>query len=913
MMPESDSDETIESPSAPPPGTDWEPGSVTPENTVEQDPASAGRVPQPSRVPSGDATALSDCEPVQLGRYKILRKLGSGGFGVVYLGFDEILARVIAIKVPRAERVGRPEQAEAYLAEARLVANLEHPAIVRVYDCGQEGDVCYVVSQYIDAGDLSDWLKGNRAETAWAVQVVIRVSEALHHAHKSRIVHRDVKPSNILLDGEGVPYLADFGLAMREQEFGKGSGYAGTPRYMSPEQARGEGQRVDGRSDVYSLGVVLYELLTHRVPFESEQISELLEQIQTREPPPMRLAAEGLPEELERIVLKSLAKRAADRYSTAADFAEDLQHWLTAERRGPSTLAHSPSGGRNETPGSNLSPAADTRPPRVVPKGLRAFDANDADFFLKLIPGPRDRDGLPESIRYWKHRLESTEATSTFAVGLMYGPSGCGKTSFLRAGLLPRLGTAVLPILVEATTTDTEAKLFAAVKKARRDVAHTESLSEALALIRRQPVGKIVLIIDQFEQWLSAHAEVTNSELFKALRQCDGVAVQAVLLVRDDFWMAAKRFFQALEITLQEGHNSEAIDLFDPEHARKVLAGFGRAFGRLPARRTEYTSAQNEFLNSAVKGLGDAAGRVVCVRLTLFAEMVKGKPWEPSTLARIGGLDGVGVAFLEETFGSGATPAHRNHDVAARGVLKALLPPFGTNIKTTMATREILLTASGYGNRPQEFDALMKMLDNELRLVTLTESANDASGSGTHYQLTHDFLVPSLHDWLTRKQQETRRGRAELLLAERASLWAVKPEPRFLPSLSETISIRTLTKPQHWTEPEQRMMARATWRYGLRVAAACVVAGVAIATLLQLLEMSRNKEADALVKQIPVVNPYLLPSMVEQYRSLRARALPLVDTAIALPRDSREKLQLQIARDSDDPARLKEILGELSA
>src|SRR5205814_1843804 len=156
------------------------------------------------------------------------------------------------------------------------------------------------------------------------------IADALHHSHKQGLFHRDVKSSNILLDRTGKPYLADFGLAQREEDFGRGIGFAGTPAYMSPEQARGEGHRVDGRTDIFSLGVVLYELLTGRRPFRGETCEELLEQILVVEARPPR-QIEDIPQELERICLKALSKRPTERYTTAGDLADDLRRFLAAD------------------------------------------------------------------------------------------------------------------------------------------------------------------------------------------------------------------------------------------------------------------------------------------------------------------------------------------------------------------------------------------------------------------------------------------------------------------------------------------------------------------------------------------------------------------------------------------------------
>lgn len=273
--------------------------------------------------------------PEKFGPYRILAEIARGGMGVVYKAWDAKLRRSVALKVLKAWENPSLEEIQRFDREARLAARLKHGNIVNIYDAGVVEGVHYFTMDYVEGETLSQYLAKEKPTPTQALMIIKAIAEALAYAHSQKVIHRDVKPGNIMLDASKRPLLTDFGLAKglstsESHHLTKSGAALGTPAYMPPEQARGDTE-IDARSDIYSLGAVLYEMLAGRPPFEGDSVGLVISAVLSQEPIPPSKLKPNLDASIEAICLKALAKDPKQRYQTAQDMADDIDRCLSHE------------------------------------------------------------------------------------------------------------------------------------------------------------------------------------------------------------------------------------------------------------------------------------------------------------------------------------------------------------------------------------------------------------------------------------------------------------------------------------------------------------------------------------------------------------------------------------------------------
>ena len=264
---------------------------------------------------------------MQYGRYEIIKELGKGGMGVVYQAHDPQIDRPVALKVLRADRLVSEDFVSRFFKEAKFIGRLSHPNIVTVYDVGRDHGTIYIAMEYLQGEPFNEVIRSGRLSVGKIIDIALQVANALGYAHEKGIIHRDIKPSNIILTDEGNVKLTDFGIARAEdsnaaQQTQTGV-ILGTPSYMSPEQVMGK--RVDGRSDLFSLGVILYELIVGRKPFEGDHFTAIFRAITDDIPvAPLKIDA-SIPQSLSDLIMKALAKNPDERFQTSKEMSDALK------------------------------------------------------------------------------------------------------------------------------------------------------------------------------------------------------------------------------------------------------------------------------------------------------------------------------------------------------------------------------------------------------------------------------------------------------------------------------------------------------------------------------------------------------------------------------------------------------------
>jgi len=361
----------------------------------------------------------------QLGRYEVIGELGQGAMGIVYKAKDPLIDRIVAIKTINLSlaQEEKEEYEGRFYQEAKAAGRLNHPNIVTIYDVGKSGDIAYIAMEFLQGRELRDVMNDvGLLPVDQVLDIVAQVASGLAYAHEHEIVHRDVKPSNIMMIRDGHVKITDFGIArMASSAVRTQTGMVlGSPKYMSPEQVMGK--EIDQRSDIFSLGVMLYEMLTGQAPFNGENVNAIMYQTLNGVPVPADTLNPAVPEMLNFIVAKALAKKLEDRYANAKDFAADLRACRDTLPRSNQQIDVSPAGGEKKLPDAISITGrqnADEEEAKSASKaGLsKSFDSADATMRLAALTATsEDVDELSKTLKMVRPSAEAIKLAAPQAI-----------------------------------------------------------------------------------------------------------------------------------------------------------------------------------------------------------------------------------------------------------------------------------------------------------------------------------------------------------------------------------------------------------------------------------------------------------------------------------------------------------------
>lgn len=682
--------------------------------------------------------------------YRIMERIGAGGYGAVYRAIQTGIEREVAIKVILPEHANHPDFIRRFEIEAQLVARLEHPHIVPLYDYWREPNTAVLVMRFLRGGSLRQGL--SRAETGWSVKQVagmlVQISSALMFAHASGVVHRDLKTDNILLDEHGNCYLGDFGIA---KDMGGNlnltrDAILGTPAYLAPEQIRGEA--VTAASDIYALGIVAYEALTNTRPFYDVTPATILFKQLHDALPDVTDIRPDVPPALNVVLQRATAKEVSARYETALDFALDFQR-VVQEAGGDIGLATREMitlGGPEEDgllTGKNPY------------KGLRAFQQADAaDFF--------GRGHLVD--RLVKRLKDSDEGANFLAV---VGPSGSGKSSVVKAGLLPALqrgildetldwylidmipGTHPLEELEAALLSIAPAEIPSLLQLLKED---SRGFVRAVRRILPGENARLILTIDQFEELFTlVNSEAARLHFMDSLIEAVNdprSRVKVIITLRADFYdrpLLYERFGDLMR------RRTELVLPMSNEELDQAIVGPAHRVGAV------FEPGLTQAIINEVKQQPGALPLLQYALTELF-ERREGRRLTVKAYREIGGTSGALARRADEVYNNFD---ETTKDAARQMFLRLVIPGEGTEDTRRRALQSELLTITGAASMQKVIDAFGKY-----RLLTFDHDPQTRSAT---VEVAHEALIRQwqrMRDWLDESREAVRLQRRLLAAAE---------------------------------------------------------------------------------------------------------------------------------------------------